>query len=763
MRIKGDFLKKLRLNYFAYRAAAKAMEQRISGIATMSEVYVVIYIIDLVKNELIPVVASAEAEKLRPKHLSGSEQLNKLFETDSEGAYQELALKLCSFDTIKTRLAEKNTYAFEYLGKFFGWSRIRFIAMDREEGKPVEKVLFTIQDINDEKAEMDAAYDLIAEAEHESKAKSTFLANMSHEIRTPINTIIGFDTMILRESKNPVVKSYAKSINSAANMLLSLINGVLDVSKMEADKMELVNGDYSFKQMLSEVVNMVKARAEFEKLEFICDVSPNICDRLNGDSVRLKQVIINLITNAAKYTDEGSVKLSVFGNKHEGKMHLLISVKDTGIGIREEDLEKLAQRFQRFDDERNHSVEGTGIGLNLVKGILDLMDSQLHVISVYGEGSEFYFEIEQDIVDEETIGKIDFSEIVDEDEEYQALFTAPDAKVLVVDDNAMNLKVFTDLLIETEVQIDTASSGARALEMTSEKKYDVIFMDHMMPQMDGIETFNHIRENKTGINVDTPVIILTANAIKGAKKEYEALGFDAFLSKPIQPELLEQSVMKFVDPSKINTNTTVKKKEETETTLPTIFGVDTGYGLNHTGSMASYVALLKQFCLVAQNDLEELEKYEEQIKKDAGNKEAMNSYRIKVHAMKASANVMGALQVYGLAATLEELASKNDFNGIGTLAPYFNEAWSNLRSSVKAAFEDETERKSLPDMDTLEALLHQLETSIKAYDIKTSDDLTNKLKEFDWPDDKEKLIEQLVIEVANLDADKVVEICEKLR
>ncbi len=749
-----------------YKNTVREMEIKKSGIVSLSDMYSIIYIIDLNTNTLMPVVTDEESEKLRPKNLPASEQLRGMFEYDCIGSYKEMAMEFCDLSTLEERLQDKNTIAFEYISSNYGWCRIRFFSMDRMEDAQLEKVVFTIQVINDEKAQMEEIARRVDEAEHESKAKSTFLANMSHEIRTPINTIIGLNTMILRESKEPVTKSYAKSVNSASNMLLSLINGILDMSKIEADKMELVPEEYSLKQLVTDIINMVKTRTEFDRLEFFCEVSETIPDKLYGDKVRLKQVIINLITNAAKYTDEGNVKLSIYGKSHDGKVHLLISVKDTGIGIREEDLGKLTERFSRFDEKRNHSIEGTGIGLNLVTGILRLMDSELRVVSQYGEGSEFYFEVEQEVVDETPVGQIDF-DMEEEEEEYQVLFTAPDAKILVVDDNAMNLMVFEELLKATELQIDAVSSGFTALERTKEQQYDLIFMDHMMPDMDGVETFQKIRRQADGKNTDTPVIILTANAIKGASEEYRQMGFDDFLAKPIQPELLEQKILEFLNPSKVEKNKEqAAKKEKKEVSLPAIPGVDVAFGVTHTGGMNSYLSVLRQFVNVADTDMDELLNYTKVIKKDPSNLDAIRSYRIKVHAMKASANVMGAFQAYGIAALLEKAAIHENVREILEVTPYFGEEWCSLKKVVEGSLpqsEEEKEKKEKPPQEVLESMLHLLETSMKSYDIKNADSLMEELKAIEWENEEKTVIKEMEIAVANLDAEKVVLLCAKLK
>ncbi len=666
-----------------YRRTVKEMELKKSGIRSLSDIYSIIYIINLTKDTLTPIFANDASEKLRPANLPASKQLLGMFEYDATDEYLEVAREFADLSTLPERLTERNTVAFEYISKYYGWCQIRFFAMDRDEEGTLENVIFTIQNVDEEKKEIEAFSNRASQAEHENKAKSVFLANMSHEIRNPINTVIGLNTMILRESEDPVIKSYAKNIANASNMLLSIINGILDMSKLEADKMELVNEEYSFKQVLIDVVSMVKTRAEFARLDFKYEVAERIPELLMGDSVRLKQVITNLITNAAKYTDEGSVTLSVFGKSMNGKVHLLVSVKDTGIGIKDEDIDKLTERFTRFDAKRNASIEGTGIGLNLVTGILELMGSDLHVISRYGEGSEFYFEIDQEVVDETPIGKLDFDAELVEDENYQALFTAKDARLLVVDDNAMNLTVFCELLKQTRLDIDTAKSGAQALRKTAQQPYDLIFMDHMMPDMDGVETLARLREQTGGKNAHTPVIAMTANAMNGAKEEYMQLGFDDFLAKPIQPQLLEQKIIDYVDASKIEKNHAVLDASEISgIELPVISGVDSAVGVSHTGGMKLYLTVLEQFAATSEAKCEELEACVQELKNAPDDLEALKAFRIKIHSMKASANMIGAFAVYGVAAMLEYAAVHNQVQEIFVVVPYFLDDLKRLGKNI---------------------------------------------------------------------------------
>lgn len=610
----------------------------------------------------------------------------------------------------------------------------------------------------------------IDRAEAESKAKSAFLANMSHEIRTPINTVLGLDTMILRESKEDKTRTYAKEIKSAGQMLLSLINGILDSSKLEAGKMELVPSEYALKQMIFDVRTITKAIVDGRHLEYIIKVDPKLPDKLYGDDVRIKQIMINLLTNAAKYTEKGSVMLSVSGKEEENRLRLQVSVKDTGIGIKEEDLKKLAERFTRLDEKKNRNIEGTGLGMSLVKGLLELMDSELKISSVYGKGSEFSFEILQDIVDNTPVGEIDFEHMeVDEADGYEVSFIAPEADILVVDDNPMNLMVFENLLKETEVKIQKADSGKAALALTKEKPYDVIFMDHMMPEMDGIECFHKIREQEGGRNCKTPVLILTANALQGAREEYLGEGFTDFLKKPIDPAELEEKVKENLPKEKVAKTfdgTKAKKNAKGEDTLPEIEGVDISYALSHMGDAKSTLSVMKQFAMMAEADAQELIGYLETLKSNRGDTEALKAFRIKVHSMKTSAGLFGALQVYGVAAFLEMAARDEDTERIIDVTPHFIKFWRKLRDSLKAYFDESENDNSMAErnLNISEAanLLHQLETSMNSYDVKSADQLLIQLEGYEFTDEKKALFEELKISVSQLDAEKTSLLCGKL-
>lgn len=400
----------------------------------------------------------------------------------------------------------------------------------------------TIRDlIRSEKEKQHAIY------ANESKAR--FLANMSHEIRTPINAVLGMDEMILQESREPKIKEYAVDIQNAGKSLLALINDILDFSKIESGKMEIVPVEYSLSSLICDCYNMIAMRAKEKHLKLIVENDRSLPDRLYGDEIRVRQVIVNLLTNAVKYTKEGSIVFSVQGKRMEQNCLLLqISVKDTGIGITEENCEKLFDSFQRVDEKKNRNIEGTGLGLAITKQIVELMEGEITVESEYGKGSVFRIQLPQTIKEDCPVGA--FSARMDSaDRKTEAstdILVAPEGKILVVDDVEMNLKVFKGLLKKTQLQIDTALSGRQALELASQKQYHMIFLDHMMPEMDGIETFRALKQMTAGPNTDTPVIMLTANAIVGVREEYLQEGFADYLSKPVQIGHLQEMIRKYL-------------------------------------------------------------------------------------------------------------------------------------------------------------------------------------------------------------------------
>ena len=403
--------------------------------------------------------------------------------------------------------------------------------------------LFDVTTLHENSRKMEQ---LKIEADNANKAKSTFLANMSHEIRTPINAVLGMDEMILRESKDAEILEYAGSIKRAGETLLTLVSDILDFSKIESGKMNLVKVDYYMRDLLKDIVSTFSLRMSEKNLSFIVNADENIPSVLNGDEVRIKQILMNLLSNACKYTAKGYVKLNVSGERKDDKFVLRVAVEDTGIGIKEENIDKLFESFERVDEKKNRNIEGTGLGLNITKNLLHLMDSEIKVKSRYGAGSVFSFEIKQDIISDEPLGDINESVTKYANDNDSNDFIAPEGRILVVDDNAVNLAVMKGLLKKMQVIVDTAESGAECIEKAKINKYHIIFMDHLMPIMDGIETLHKMNETEENLNKDTPVIALTANAVSGAREQYMAEGFDDYMTKPINMKIIEKIMRKYL-------------------------------------------------------------------------------------------------------------------------------------------------------------------------------------------------------------------------
>ncbi|MCR4595681.1 MAG: response regulator [Lachnospiraceae bacterium] len=386
-----------------------------------------------------------------------------------------------------------------------------------------------------------------------SEAKTRFLASMSHEIRTPINSVLGMNEMILRENRDPVIAEYAESVRSSGRMLLMLVNDVLDFSKIEAGKMEINKAEYRLAALLKDIMPMLTERAGGKGLELNTLLAGDVPDGQCSDEFRIKQILINLINNAIKYTDKGTVTLTVGGEYMGSDDYLLrLSIRDTGRGIREEDQKHLFEAFTRADIRKNSNIEGTGLGLAIVKSIVDSMDGSITVESTYGEGSEFTVTLPVEVTDRTPLGA-DFMETSgrqasDRDE---CDYSAPDADVLAVDDNNTNLKIVRFYLKRSGIVPDTCDSGVKAVEMCRTRHYDVILLDHMMPEMDGIETLKAIRDDERSMNRETPALVLTANALAGSRQIYIDAGFADYLTKPLDCSVLEQAVKRYLPPDKI--------------------------------------------------------------------------------------------------------------------------------------------------------------------------------------------------------------------
>ncbi|MCR4908817.1 MAG: EAL domain-containing protein [Lachnospiraceae bacterium] len=488
-----------------------------------------------------------------------------------------------------------------------------------------------------------------------NEAKSNFLANMSHEIRTPINAVLGMDEMILRECKDEKILEYAQNIAGAGRTLLSIINDILDFSKIEAGSMEIVNGEYELSSVLNDVYNMIQIKAQQKELKFNLQIDEQLPNKLFGDEMRLRQILVNILNNAVKYTAHGSVSLRIDGRlKQSDLIELVASISDTGIGIKEEDLDKLFDKFRRLDLEQNRSEEGSGLGLAITHNLLELMHGDISVQSVYGEGSTFTVTVPQHIVNSEPIGDfrkrfLTYSKNL---LKYHETFRAPAGIILVVDDTPMNHTVVIELLKQTGLKIDSAKDGRECLEMQRKKKYDIIFLDYRMPGMNGIETLSAMRADEESLNLDTPVVALTANAVSGARENFIRNGFTDYLTKPIDGNHLETMLIKYLPKDKVE----VLKTEKPENEIPVIPGLDTRAGIKRCGSEDGYMNVLKVFYGSIDNDAINIE--------TAYRDENWEDYTTYVHSLKSTSRIIGAEELSRMAESLEAAGNDRDVEAI---------------------------------------------------------------------------------------------------
>lgn len=647
------------------------------------------------------------------------------------------------------------------------------------------------------------------EAERANGAKSRFLANMSHEIRTPINTIMGMDQMILREDVRAgadkyvaAVTDYAVSIQRASESLLGLVNDILDLSKIESGKMNLVEQEYDAAELLRAIAVMIRVRSDEKGLDFFTEIDPSLPKRLYGDDGKIKQVVLNLLTNAVKYTEEGSFTLQVrVVERSRDDCLVHFSVKDTGIGIKPEDMDKLFSAFERLEEKRNSNIQGTGLGLDISKQFVELMGDELRCESVYGEGSTFYFTIRQKIVDGQPIG-----EFVEKDNSadggsgpYVPLFVAPDAKILVVDDSEMNLQVLGGLLRATRVQMDTAMSGKECLEKLAENDYHIVLLDHMMPEMDGVETLHELRKT----HPDIPTLALTANAATSGENYYISEGFQGYLSKPVDGRKLEEALQSYLpdevlcDPADFaddfgaaggnvdgvggggvasasggggsfggagafsaaasgggfgSAGVLAETSAEREK-LGKIAGVDglnRDDGVRFCGSEGAFVAALQTFYDTLPEKAAEIE--------DAYRREDYNFYTIKVHALKSGARIVGIGELSELAERLEDAGKAGD---VAFIAEHTDELLSLYRSYQESlAFlgneeEAENDGREPIDGDTLADAYMALDEIVPMMDYDSVEMILELMKEFRLPESDAKRFKEMDVKLRQLDWDGI--------
>ncbi len=613
----------------------------------------------------------------------------------------------------------------------------------------------------------------LAVAQEASKAKSTFLSNMSHEIRTPINAILGMNEMIIRQTHEQDTLKLAMNIKSSSDTLLNIVNDILDLSKIEAGKMEIINAQYDLSNLINNIIGMVDLQAEHKGLKLDINVNPDTPTILHGDENRIKQCILNLLSNAVKYTQEGSVGLYIDFHRIDSRLiSLHVRVTDTGVGIQSENIDKLFIPYERLDERRNRAIEGTGLGLDIVNRLLSMMESRLQVHSIYGEGSTFSFTINQTVLDWEPIGDVNdrYLKYKTVPTKYTEGFHAPHARILVVDDTNMNLIVIKGLLKNTQIQIDTADSGREALTMIRQKKYDIIFLDHRMPGMDGIETHDLMMSMEDNPNKDVPCIALTANAITGARETYIQAGFQDYLSKPVNSQRLENMIIKYLPDDMViragDSEFVPVEQEapvitqdaaiyaETEVDLSEfddLEGVNIKIALKNCDTIEILREALHEFLITIPGRADAIEAYSERMD--------FRNFTVAVHALKSNARLIGAMKLSDEAAALEQFGNNEDAEQISTRTPHLLRLYRSYTEKLASLKDSNSPMESSKEEISEEMLLgafHDMQELIEVFDYDNAQSIMNMVECYRIPEKYTAKWERIKTLMAEVDLEELL-------
>lgn len=606
---------------------------------------------------------------------------------------------------------------------------------------------------------------LVLQTEDANRAKTNFVSNMSHEIRTPMNSIVGITEILLRSRHSPKEQEYLLNIQSSGRVLLTIINDVLDCSKMEAGKMQLFDEPYDTCSLFHDLRISMENRIGHSGLELIYDIDQDIPCKLKGDMGRIRQVIINLVNNAIKYTEKGSVRFSVHvRQKNTDKVMLYYEVADTGIGIRKEDQKILFDAFQRVEMDRNRYVEGTGLGLTISQNLVNMMGGVIEVESEYGKGSRFFFTIEQTIIDPTPVSAVNYNGQKDNvtEKEAECLFIAPEAHILLVDDNELNLVVAKELLKPLRMQIDTAENGLQAVKMVRGSQYDLVLMDHMMPVMDGIEAAKAIRALPEDKYQKLPIIALTANAMVDARKEFLNAGMNGFVAKPIDfaricnqlklwlPKDLVRDVPK-EEAKKLLADDLSDREIQPEDPQ---MGFSFEEGVNHCGSKAALMKTIRIFYRTIDSKADKIE----QCLKEG----LISDYVIEVHALKSSALLIGAVPLSEAAKELEDYGKQGKTEVLEEKTPDVLTLYRDLKNILRPyAEKEEDAKKEFSDGEWITAL-QQIHQCIEQFDLDGVDQIMEQLEEYQVPECIRESMDQLRVYVADVSMEEIMELTDTM-
>lgn len=650
---------------------------------------------------------------------------------------------------------------------FFDWKDRHYQVEETvlKDNELIQGYMMTIVDVTKIIEQNRLMKRLVLQTEDANRAKTNFVSNMSHEIRTPMNSIVGITEILLRSRHSPKEQEYLLNIQSSGRVLLTIINDVLDCSKMEAGKMQLFDEPYDTCSLFHDLRISMENRIGHSGLELIYDIDQDIPCKLKGDMGRIRQVIINLVNNAIKYTEKGSVRFSVHvRQKNTDKVMLYYEVADTGIGIRKEDQKILFDAFQRVEMDRNRYVEGTGLGLTISQNLVNMMGGVIEVESEYGKGSRFFFTIEQTIIDPTPVSAVNYNGQKDNvtEKEAECLFIAPEAHILLVDDNELNLVVAKELLKPLRMQIDTAENGLQAVKMVRDGQYDLVLMDHMMPVMDGIEAAKAIRALPEDKYQKLPIIALTANAMVDARKEFLNAGMNGFVAKPIDftricnqlklwlPKDLVRDVPK-EEAKKLLADDLSDREIQPEDPQ---MGFSFEEGVNHCGSKAALMKTIRIFYRTIDSKADKIE----QCLKEG----LISDYVVEVHALKSSALLIGAVPLSEAAKELEGYGKQGKTELLEEKTPDLLAMYRDFKDILKPyADKEEAARQEASDGEWCQAL-QQIHQCIEQFDLDGVDRIMEKLEEYQIPECIRESMDQLRVYVADVSMEEIMELTDTM-